>query len=245
MPVGFVQSSLDLSEEKWSDVERYNETLRRLIDRRTNEITVIGIFAQSKTAWKCAVLQQALLYRATMLAIGTSDAWNAHNVVCSILASRALLETIAVTDYVKNELTQLTERGDLDGIDELANRHLFATRSADRIASGAGHPAVNVLTYIDKMSKKLPDLRDAYEFISEWCHPNGSGHFFTYGELNQQTGEVKFSERAPRVVGIQGHVLTIFMMAAFVELVMDTFDDCIPKIAAIDQNLGNWISGNR
>jgi hypothetical protein len=241
MPIGFSREFLDLNEEKWEDVERYNETLERLIGRRKNAITVQGFFVHSKTAWKCAVLQQSLLYRVTMLAAGAANMWNLSNVVCSVLCARALLETIAVADHVGSELRRLTEVGNLDGIDELANRLLFATRDQQIIEQRFGHQAVNVLTYIDRMSKKLPDLRNAYDFVSEWCHPNGSGHLFTYGEINKSIGEVKFSERSPRVVGIQGHVITAFMMTEFVELVMDTFDDCIPKIGDLDRNKISWI----
>jgi hypothetical protein len=241
MTIGLAKSSVDCTQEKWEDVQRYNEILERLMRRRKSEISVSGPFVHSKTAWKCAVLQQALLYRVTMLAAGSADMWNSCNVVCSVLCARALLETIAVSDHIRNELKDLTEARALDAIDELANKQLFATRDSDRIAEGSGHQAVNVLTYIDRMSKKLPDVRHAYEFISEWCHPNGSGHFFTYGEINKSTGDVQFFERAPRVIGIQGHVLTIFMMIAFVELVMDTFDECIPKIAAMDPNQGSWL----
>jgi hypothetical protein len=60
-PIGFTKSNVDLSAEKWEDVERYNATLGRLINRRKGEVLASGPFATSKTAGKCAVLQQALL----------------------------------------------------------------------------------------------------------------------------------------------------------------------------------------
>src|SRR5216684_6418471 len=44
----------------------------------------------------------------------------------------------------------------------------------------------------NKFEKKIPGIREHYEFISEWCHPNGSGHLFTYGEINKQNGSVRF-----------------------------------------------------
>ncbi len=94
-PIGFSKTALDLSEEKWDNVERFNACLERLRNRRKTEIAVDGPLVESKTAWKCAVLQQALLYRVTMLASGCAEAWNSRNVVCSILAARSLLETVA------------------------------------------------------------------------------------------------------------------------------------------------------
>ena len=63
------------------------------VARRKSEINISGPLTESKTAWKCVVLQQALLYRATMTALGCADAWNDNNTACSMLAARALLET--------------------------------------------------------------------------------------------------------------------------------------------------------
>jgi hypothetical protein len=176
-----------------------------------------------------------------MLAAGNARMWNDGNVVCAVLAARGLLETIAVCDHVRTRLNASTETGAIDAIDESVSKLLFATRDGNSIALGVGHQATNVLTYIDKLSDRFPDIRSDYEFLSEWCHPNSSGHLFTYGEINRSTGDVRFAERTPRVVGMQGYVITIFMMIAFVELAMNDFDAVIPKIAAMDQNQGAWV----
>jgi hypothetical protein len=105
------------------------------------------------------------------------------------------------------------------------------------IASGAGYHARSVLTFIDKLNKKVSGVRDAYDSISEWCHPNGSGHLMTYGEIDRRTGTVSFSEEAPRVKGIQGHVVTCFRMILFVEPIMNAFDNLVPAVFEIDPNV--------
>ena len=56
---------MNLSTEKWANVQRYNDCLERLIVRRKSEITATFPLLESKTVWKCSVLQQSLLYRAT------------------------------------------------------------------------------------------------------------------------------------------------------------------------------------
>src|SRR5229473_7481752 len=86
----------------------------------------------------------------------------------------------------------------------------------------------------NKFEKKIPGIREHYEFISEWCHPNGSGHLFTYGEINKQNGTVRFSEVTPRVKGIQGHIMGCFMLILFMEPIMAAFDEIIPKASEID-----------
>jgi len=153
MSVGFVESALDLTIEKWSDVERFNLSLESLLRRRKSDIEAEGPLFASKTAWKCALLQQSLLYRVTMLACGCADTWNSGNVVCSILAARALLETIALCEYTTEKLLECAEARDVDAVDDLANKELFSTRNDEMVADGVGFKATNVLTFIDKLDR--------------------------------------------------------------------------------------------
>jgi hypothetical protein len=77
--------------------------LRRLDKKRAKNIVVKGQFAESKLAWKAAILQQVLLYRCVGVASGCAQMWNFGNALCSVLAARALLETIALAlDFEKN-----------------------------------------------------------------------------------------------------------------------------------------------
>jgi hypothetical protein len=127
-------------------------------------------------------------------------------------------------------------------IDTFLNEQLFSTRDEARIEDGFGHRARSVLTYIDKLDKRLKGagVRETYEFMSEWCHPNGSGHLFTYGEINKSTGTVTFSEATPRVRGIQGHVVTCYMMILFLESLLTSLDDLIPLISKLDGGDEAW-----
>lgn len=243
--IGFAEHSLDLANEKWEDVQRYNHALQALLSRRKDTVKAEGIFFASKAAWKCALLQQSLLYRITMLAAGCADAWNAGNLVASVLSARALLETIALCEEAVAQISARADAGEVDAIDDLASRQLFSTRDEGRIADQAGFRATNVLTFIDKLDKKIAGVRESYDFLSEWCHPNGSGHLFTYGEMNRETGEVRFSEACDRVKGIQAHVVTSFMMILFTERAMDRFDGLVTRVAELDPGVGSWVLAQR
>jgi len=58
---GFNGSVIRAAGENWDDVRRFNQVLRRLDKKRAKSIVVKDRFAQSKLAWKAAVLQQVLL----------------------------------------------------------------------------------------------------------------------------------------------------------------------------------------
>jgi hypothetical protein len=241
---GFSKSSIDLTTENWQSIEQHNACLQRLIARRKPEIAVEGLFIESKTAWKLAMLQQSLLYRVCALASGAADAWNANNVAAAAILARALMETVALTEFLRNELLRLREPMTLvaaNAIDEICSQQLFSTKDENAVAGGYGHMARNILTYVDKFDKKIPSIRDAYDFLSEWVHPNGAGHLQTYGAINKETGLVTFHESALQVRGIQGHIIACFVLIEFVELAMDTFDETIPMVGDVDEGQGPWV----
>ena len=232
---GFRREAIDLLNEDWSDVQRDNDCLARLVARQKSEITATGPFFKSKPAWKCAVLQQSFLYRITMLATGCADMWNARNAVGSMLIVRALLETIAISKYAADELEKLVTDKKIDNIDEFANKQLFSTKNEVQIAEGWGFQARSILTYIDQFDKHLAGIRDAYDFLSEFCHPNGEGLLGAYGNMDIESGTVTFSEANPFVLPtLQVHVLTCFGMILFVEPIMDTFDEIVLAIPDLE-----------
>jgi hypothetical protein len=101
---GFSRAVIKAAGENWDDVRRFNLVLRRLEKRKATKVEVAGPLAESKLAWKAAALQQALLYRIVELGSGCAKMWNLGNVLCSVLAARALLETIALTLHFGTKL---------------------------------------------------------------------------------------------------------------------------------------------
>jgi len=169
--LSFSRSGVKGIDENWDDIRRFNSVLRRLEKRRATRVERVGPLAKSKIAWKAAVLQQALLYRTIELGGGCAKMWNYGNVLCSVLAARALLETIAVTLDFEMKLHEHYKTRNCQALDQLITSHTFATRDAGFLAEAPELAAKNVLTYIDRLERKMPLIRKHYESLSEWCHP--------------------------------------------------------------------------
>jgi hypothetical protein len=229
---GFNYSVVTAAGENWAGVKGYNSVVRRLEKRRAARVGVEGPFAKSKIAWKAAVLQQALLFRVIELGNACSEMWNLKNVLGSVLAARALLETIAVTLDFEVELQKHYKANDFEALDKLITSHTFATREPHLIAEIPEVAAKNVLTYIDRLSAraKLP-LREHYDDLSEWCHPNSYGHYFTFGSLDRNTGIVTFSRLKLHGKDMLNHILTVYLLVGMVEEAMDRLDALILNIA--------------
>jgi hypothetical protein len=228
---GFNRTVVKAVDESWADVRRYNSVLRRLDKRRATRVAIDGPLAESKIAWKAAVYQQALLYRVIELGSGCAKMWNIGNVICSVLAARALLETIAVAVDFEKQLQTHYEDDNFAALDSLIMSHTFATRDPERVAESPEIAAKNVLTYIDRLSTTLPFVRTHYESLSEWCHPNSYGHYFAFGSLNRRTGTVSFSKRRMHSKGLLGHILAVYLLMGLVENTMNRLDVLVLNIS--------------
>jgi hypothetical protein len=147
------------------------------------------------------------------------------------LAARALLETIAVTLDFEAKLQEHHKTKNFEALDNLITSHTFATRDADFLAEAPELAAKSVLTYIDRLEPKMPLIRKHYESLSEWCHPNSHGHYFTFGSLNRATGTVHFSKRKLLGEGLLDHILAVYVMVGLIENAMDRMDVMILDIS--------------
>jgi hypothetical protein len=159
----------------------FNECLLRLMHLRKHEVAAAGGDDNvSRIGWKLAVFQQGSLYRVVMLAHGGSSGWNNSNILSSILCSRALLETVAKLHYLQINLAKHVPERNIEAISTLLDKQVFATRDEEVIEEGAGR-ATNVITMIDKFDGAVPGVKQHYDFLSEWCHPNWIGQQFLFG----------------------------------------------------------------
>jgi hypothetical protein len=111
-----IQFEVDgLEPEQRDALTRVNDSLHRLAARRRSQVRVEGLFAKSKLAWKLAVLEESFLHRVVALAHGVALTWNAGNLVTSILAARALMETVVLVEDFHGKIDALLKVEDLGG----------------------------------------------------------------------------------------------------------------------------------
>jgi hypothetical protein len=116
-------------------------------------------------------------------------------------------------------------------MDNLITSLTFATKDPKLLSEAPEATATNVLTYIDRLSRKLPLLRKHYDNLSEWCHPNGFGHYFTFGSLDTNTGTVSFSKRKLHGKGMLDHILAVYLLVGLVENAMNRLDVLVQDIS--------------
>jgi hypothetical protein len=159
---------------------------------------------------------------------------NARNILTSLLAVRALLETLAHFHDFVTQLARAVENEDLSSVDRLVMHRTFNTRDTEWLEQYPEYKA-SVLNAIDKLSDIIPSAREHYEALSEFCHPNYYGHHLNFSTLDQTTGTVTYSDlkRFPKVFV---SVLPTLTLLLWFEGEFEELGELIPEIARIQSS---------
>jgi hypothetical protein len=170
-------------------------------DGRENDI--------SQLKFNCLISQQALLHRAVRLFEGALHVLQDNNIYALALCVRAHFETTGamgylykrLTSFIKGNITFRDFYGDV-ATQLLGCRHKSVTYKRD---------PKNVMSQLDEADKLVDRellirygdhhrglLRDDYEFLSEFCHPNFHSNLISY-EVDGGRGRFAFMyDKEPR-----------------------------------------------
>jgi hypothetical protein len=156
----------------------------------------------SQLKFNCLVCQQSLLHRAVRLFEGALYVLQDKNIYALALCVRAHFETTAamgylhrrLTSFIKGHITFSVFYGDV-ATALLGCRHKSVTYKRD---------PKSVMSQLDEADKFVDRellarhgdrcrgfLRDDYEFLSEFCHPNFHSNLISY-EVDRSTGRFAF-----------------------------------------------------
>jgi len=212
-----------------NDIETALDTLHRL---KPSECDGIALSPASKIPAQVFILLQVGLHRTIELTEAAIREINRRNLVTTALLSRATLETSCLLWDVMRQIESVVERGDtadINGLVETLSKSLFGGK-AKSVMIDESLVARNVLTIIDRLSKKLSVPLDGfYERLSESAHPNYHGMMATYTvEGGGDIGMKVFCDR--RASSERALILTsLGAIATSASIIIDSF-----KIAAAE-----------
>jgi hypothetical protein len=135
-------------------------------------------------------------HRFISLAEGVALSWNNSNVLSAVLNARALVETVAIYWEFGGKFSKFARASDFEAVNGLATNYLFSTRDEEILKDAPELKARHVHNAIDLIDKTLiPHFRSHYDRLSEFCHPNSSGHRGLFSKLDYETGVTAFGSR--------------------------------------------------
>lgn len=190
----FDTGSIKISEYDVEEIEFLNEIITDLERFKIEEIQVEGHFEKSKLAWKVAILNQALIRRLCEFSNSCTLTWNSTQYVPSLTLARCIIETAAVLSDLDDSIQKCLGEEDLESIDTIIMNRTFSTRLENIFKGDKRYKAINILTLVQKLDKKLEGVFKIYENLSEIAHPNHLGHFQSFADLNTENGTVAFGK---------------------------------------------------
>jgi len=142
-------------------------------------VDVAALGVKSKAPWQLLCTREALMWRTEELARNACDALERADFSVAALLARAIMENAALAW----KLMQVLERHGSQSAQELNDvlmRMLVGSKKWDDMPQ-----AINILTCLQGMNKKIPGVLAAYDSLSEMAHPNWRGVFGLYAETDR------------------------------------------------------------
>lgn len=213
--------------------DKYLALRRRLIP----EFTTDQMLRMPKMVWKTRSTIQCLIRRTLEAVDGMRMAWNAGNLLTAVTMARSLIETGAVVRCLIDKVKEATKERDVDALDRAVMSAGFATRFEEFMGDDWAYKAKNILTLIDAMDRslfedKVPRLRRAYDFLSEFVHPNHLGILGLYSDHLAEEHRIEFGRQGKKKANILSHLRVTLAMVWLVENAASDLEALIPEISA-------------
>jgi hypothetical protein len=195
-------------------------------------------YKASSLAWKFAILRQCLTYRVVDLVESTMTAWGAGKWLSAIVIGRSVLETVALVHYVETQARKHLDAKELEKLDQLAMREIYSAKAGDYLLDEK-FVATNILSALERFDKAVPAVRQYYDTLSEYAHPNAKGHYLLYGKLDKNERSVNFSPEQTRARGTVRHVTSACLGIIWAQLSLANLDQIITEISATSGDATN------
>ena len=117
------------------------------------------------------------------------------------LATRAIYENVATLCDFTDKLKPLCEASDYAGWTN-TSKAAFSTRIPSFLESnGQDLKAPNILSQIDRMTKRYAEFREAYDHLSEIVHPNGLGAMVYFATMSGGEDRIAFVDAQRSQIG--------------------------------------------
>src|SRR5713101_969704 len=142
--------------------------------------TVDPAMSIAKIPFKVVSIREVLLHRAAELAEVSCALFTQKRIVSAFMVTRGLLETAALLCDLHGRVIRTADSSALDDLDGFLMQALLGTREPDTKVR-----ALNVLTIIKRVAKKMPFFLQSYDILSEFAHPNWSGGLASYSKRDK------------------------------------------------------------
>jgi hypothetical protein len=179
-------------------VDELNALYDRLEMRKVEKIVIPEKPSGFRPSNLVRVYCQSHLRRCLVLARSAYGLFFIENGLVSLMAVRAIYETVAVFCAFEQQFLQLAKTGTIQAIHDFPQNKAYATRSKKMIEKhGAQVTATNIQTDVAKLKPVRTKVEEEYDFLSEHTHPAGFGTILYFAEKLKTEDTYVFHDGGP------------------------------------------------
>ncbi len=170
--------------EKRTDAEvaaSIKEHIERLKGYRTSSFPALEKKPGAKLVRMVAVWKSILAYRLVDIANASLDLFESGRLVPGCILARSVLETVAGVHMLNKRISGVREAEQFEEFENFLLRASFGSRD-----QSSNFEAFSALTMVDHLHKEY-GIRDQYDHLSEYAHPNLKGGLMAYSDIDLKT----------------------------------------------------------
>jgi hypothetical protein len=167
--------------------------------------------------------RETMIWRFTELAQDALQKFERKRFASAMVLTRAAVETGAGLWYLHEKIKKAIAANDLGDLGEKLERLNVGYKEPSALAEFP--EAVNVMTFVDELNKKIDNFKRSYATLCEYSHPNHQGAAGLFSWPHPDTGLVDFGSN---IRGMDTHeAICALNLSAAVMM----FDHCYGAIA--------------
>jgi hypothetical protein len=174
--------TIDVS--KLSDAEQFalaKQMASNIQDSLPKQLYAGSFTLNSKLPYKATSFRELLIHRISDIADVAIDLYETNHLIPAFIVTRALFETTAMMYWLYQKSREFLENANEDAYDEFLMKGMLGSKDGTtRLES------YNVLTAVDRLDKNFKGLRQMYDTLCEFTHPNWSGVMGSYSRTDEK-----------------------------------------------------------
>jgi hypothetical protein len=156
------------------------------------------------------------------LSHGAFENFERERLALAILETRAAVETSAALWYLHAKLDTALRARAMGDIDDFLMKLSLGSRTDTDIMP----QAINVLNFVDRLEKDVKGLRQQYDRLCEFAHPNWAGTALLYSKHDQANLWTDFGANirgvnGPKQIGVTNLSVALMLFERSYNLVAD------------------------
>lgn len=189
------------------DVKEARARATALRNSLPQSVNVAALGVREKAPFQLLCTREALIWRTEELARTACDALEREDFAAAALLSRGTVESAALS-WKLMEVLENRQRLSPQELNDTLMRMLVGSRLwPDR------PQALQILSCIDRMDKKVPGVRKSYDILSEIAHPNWRGVFGMYSRTDEPNFTAHFGRGLRPTEGTKSAIVNTLLDA--------------------------------